>query len=441
MKRSLCLLLAIALLAALLLPVEAHAKGKVYEHYICACYDPQSEKIIEKSFGIPYLLETDSGIYALVITDDDLYQGDEYEYKYGCILSYENEVVLDLNYFGSYGGLSVWIANVVPGDYYYSFGMAATNEDYTAIAYTSDGGYEKIGCYFKNIKETPNDIALYDSLLSIYGEFGDLTMPAPVLDSEGDLVGVITEIDGGYYAYALTFDTGSTAETEPPETEVPKTEPPTTEPPASLPSEPDHTEPVPTRGREPEPTEPKPVPKQEPDNTLILLIGGAAAVAVIAAVVFMLTKKKKPDQPPPQPQRSAPLETPVPSGPSDTGSAPAADDWEPIPGGGSAEQDVYAMVTTGVLKGQRIRITDDGALLGRDLSATLRYPENTPGISRHHCRIFWKNNELMIVDLSSSSGTYIERCGKLKPNVPVSLDEGDVIYLGSRDNALTVRIQ
>ena len=438
MKRSLSLLFVFVLLAALL-PVEAHAKGKVYEHYICACYDPQSDNIIEKSFGIPYLLETDAGSHALVITDDDLYQGDEYEY--GCILSYENEAILLLDYFGSYGGLSVWLADVVPGDYYYSFGMAATNEDYTAIAYTSDGGYEKIGCYFKNIKETPNDIVLFDSLLSIYGEFGDLTMPAPVLDSEGDLVGVITEIDGGYYAYALTFDTGSTAETEPPETEAPKTEPPTTEPPASLPSEPDHTEPVPTRGREPEPTEPKPVRKPEPDNTLILLIGGAAAVAVIAAVVFMLTKKKKPDQPPSQPLQSIPQDVPVPAGPTDTGSAPGADDWEPIPGGGSAEQFVYAVVTAGALQGQSIRITDDGALVGRDPGAALRYPENAPGISRNHCRIFWQNNELKVEDLGSSSGTYMERCGKLQANMPVSLDEGDVIYLGSRDNALTVRIQ
>ncbi|NWF70233.1 MAG: FHA domain-containing protein [Chloroflexi bacterium] len=76
-------------------------------------------------------------------------------------------------------------------------------------------------------------------------------------------------------------------------------------------------------------------------------------------------------------------------------------------------------------------------VLGRTDVRTNFYPDLdlTPyggaecGVSRTHCRLFYKNHMLFVTDLGSSNGTYLNG-RKLPPNRPENLAIGDVLALG-----------
>ena len=92
----------------------------------------------------------------------------------------------------------------------------------------------------------------------------------------------------------------------------------------------------------------------------------------------------------------------------------------------------------GYLNGRVYQIPPEGITIGREADNSIRYPAQTPGISRHHITLFWQNNQLMLVDLGSSNGTYFNQTGRIYRMQPVSVKAGDVFYLGEKLNCFEI---
>lgn len=86
---------------------------------------------------------------------------------------------------------------------------------------------------------------------------------------------------------------------------------------------------------------------------------------------------------------------------------------------------------SGPLKGQRYAIGAGGLMFGRDNDCHVRFPPETPGISRHHCCIRWQNGVPVLIDLNSTYGTFLADGRQLMPNNPVRLMSGSRFLLGS----------
>lgn len=86
---------------------------------------------------------------------------------------------------------------------------------------------------------------------------------------------------------------------------------------------------------------------------------------------------------------------------------------------------------SGPLKGQRYMIGAGGLMFGRDNDCHVRFPAETPGISRHHCCIRWQNNVPVLTDLNSTYGTFLADGRQLMPNNPVQLLSGSRFQLSN----------
>lgn len=93
--------------------------------------------------------------------------------------------------------------------------------------------------------------------------------------------------------------------------------------------------------------------------------------------------------------------------------------------------------------GQNTPVPPAGLIIGRDPArCTLRLPENTRGVSRLHCQVTVSGAALVLTDLGSSHGTFVNG-QKLVPNQPVSLSRGVSFSLGgpSGTSAVTYTIR
>lgn len=86
---------------------------------------------------------------------------------------------------------------------------------------------------------------------------------------------------------------------------------------------------------------------------------------------------------------------------------------------------------SGPLKGQRYVIGAGGLMFGRDNDCHVRFPAETPGISRHHCCIRWQNGMPVLTDLSSTYGTFLADGRQLMPNNPMQLMLGTRFQLSN----------
>lgn len=167
-------------------------------------------------------------------------------------------------------------------------------------------------------------------------------------------------------------------------------------------------------------------------------IGGFAIVAllivsVIGLVLFLLLRKKKNVTPQWQP----PVYNDPPVG---------NDDEVTIMDGGTIQVDFEqprnnALILKchgGCMNGYIYKISGEEITIGRLQDNTIKYPEKTPGISRHHAKLFWQNGQLMLVDLGSSNGTYYNNERRLSPMCPVVLKPGDVFCLGEKRNCFEI---
>lgn len=82
--------------------------------------------------------------------------------------------------------------------------------------------------------------------------------------------------------------------------------------------------------------------------------------------------------------------------------------------------------------------------LGRD-SATCRlvYQDGTPGVSSHHCQIYFDAQEGMFVvtDLHSTYGTFLAGGQRIAPEAPAKLPPKSAIYLGEVENTVFLDVE
>ena len=82
--------------------------------------------------------------------------------------------------------------------------------------------------------------------------------------------------------------------------------------------------------------------------------------------------------------------------------------------------------------------------VGRD-NATCRlvFRENTPGVSAHHCQIYFDEQAqvFVVTDLGSTYGTFLAGGQRIAPESPVKLPPKSSIYLGEPDNTLYLDLE
>lgn len=73
---------------------------------------------------------------------------------------------------------------------------------------------------------------------------------------------------------------------------------------------------------------------------------------------------------------------------------------------------------------------EEKIIFGRDSSQCFAvYPKEVQGISRLHCSVEIKKGKVLLMDLGSTYGTFLEDGTRLKPNVPYYLNYGQSFYL------------
>lgn len=104
----------------------------------------------------------------------------------------------------------------------------------------------------------------------------------------------------------------------------------------------------------------------------------------------------------------------------------------------SSSQGIQLIAVGGSMNGRVYPVGGNEITFGRDASATVCFPADAKGVSRQHCRIFWQNGILMLMDSGSSYGTYTQS-GKLPPMKPVPIKSGDVFYVGEKKNCFKIQ--
>lgn len=100
----------------------------------------------------------------------------------------------------------------------------------------------------------------------------------------------------------------------------------------------------------------------------------------------------------------------------------------------AAEPSGYSLM----LPGNMVRpIPKTGMTIGRSRDCTLILPENTPGVSGHHCKLTFINGRLVVMDMGSTYGTLIHG-QKIPANTPVALNAGSKFALGGAQNMITI---
>jgi S1-C subfamily serine protease len=166
--------------------------------------------------------------------------------------------------------------------------------------------------------------------------------------------------------------------------------------------------------------EPEPVPTPSLPWYVFAAIGVAAAAVIALVVVLVLKNKKKQtnDYVMPSPE---PAPSPRPS------SAPFK--GRQITNVGQASS----------LGGKSYPVQGK-VVIGRDpAKCQVVFPAKTPGISSAHCAVQEIAQGVVVTDLGSSYGTFLENGTKLEPNKPYTVPVGEAFYLASKDNGFRVK--
>lgn len=178
----------------------------------------------------------------------------------------------------------------------------------------------------------------------------------------------------------------------------------------------------------------QPVPAPTGTNTgLIVAVVVMAVIIVVGAgiVVFIIIRKNKAkSQQGNAAAANASRQQPSPQSVSGQ-SAPAGHH-------GQSGSRVQVVAVGGYMNGRIYPVGAHEIVFGRDAAATVRFPADAKGVSRQHCRLFWQNGTLMLMDSGSSYGTYTQE-GKLQPMHPVAVKSGDVFYIGEKKNCFKIQ--
>ena len=163
---------------------------------------------------------------------------------------------------------------------------------------------------------------------------------------------------------------------------------------------------------------PSPEPKPAPVGWYVYLAIGVA-VAAAAAVVYLLIDKKKKQSAPADPGYTVPVGKPA----------------EANRGG----RQITSIGQTNVLGGKTYSVSGK-IVIGRDpATCQVVFPAKTPGISGKHCAVQELAQGVVVTDLGSSYGTFLENGTKMEPNKPYTILTGEAFFLASKDNGFRVK--
>lgn len=92
----------------------------------------------------------------------------------------------------------------------------------------------------------------------------------------------------------------------------------------------------------------------------------------------------------------------------------------------------------GTLEGQKF-VLKRKMYIGRDSGkCAIVFPSQAPGVSKIHCCIGYNGKEVVVMDMNSKYGTWIDD-HKLTPNTPTRLHRGHTLYIGSESEGLMLR--
>jgi diguanylate cyclase (GGDEF)-like protein len=92
------------------------------------------------------------------------------------------------------------------------------------------------------------------------------------------------------------------------------------------------------------------------------------------------------------------------------------------------EQDACLIIIRGNPQGHRFFLTQEEMVIGRDPAAEISLAE--PSISRRHAKVIKRDGKVMLSDLGSSNGSFVND-KKVNPNDTVVLAKEDMIRLGN----------
>jgi hypothetical protein len=151
---------------------------------------------------------------------------------------------------------------------------------------------------------------------------------------------------------------------------------------------------------------------------------GVAAAAVIALVIVLAVKSGKKAEPPQM--------TPSNISPTMPVAAPKSE-------GAYKGRQIAGFGQSNVLSGKSFPIRGK-IVIGRDpAKCQAVYPAKTPGISGVHCAVQEIAEGVVVTDLGSSYGTFLENGTKMEPNKPYTVPTGEAFYLASKDNGFRVK--
>lgn len=123
--------------------------------------------------------------------------------------------------------------------------------------------------------------------------------------------------------------------------------------------------------------------------------------------------------------------------------------WEEYPAAGPVddipptvpfqnEDKLFLAGIGGCMNGRIYPIGQEEITIGRSSSSVIRYPDETKGVSRKHCKVYKSGGGYRLVDHGSSYGTFLKGYGRLTEHEPVEVKCGDTFYIGSEKNGFTI---
>lgn len=167
------------------------------------------------------------------------------------------------------------------------------------------------------------------------------------------------------------------------------------------------------------------------DSTQIYIIVGslsAAGILLILGIVIIIGKKKKQEK---LSKKEAPVD-------HSDGKTVAIIPNKASKSGNLSSEGLGIIGVTGYFAGRKFGVPKH-VIIGRDpKKVQIVFPDKTMGVSAVHCELRNVNGALMITDLGSSYGTFLESGKKLVPSSPHLVNVGDEFYLGAVENKFKV---
>ncbi|MBR1740326.1 MAG: FHA domain-containing protein, partial [Lachnospiraceae bacterium] len=172
--------------------------------------------------------------------------------------------------------------------------------------------------------------------------------------------------------------------------------------------------------------------------TMILIIVIAAVVIVLILVIVILNAKKKKASGGNYGGGSpVNMGNPIPMNGGNQMGNPA-----PVnaPNMGTMDFNLSVQGVSGLFAGRTYAQGRDGRVMfGRQPSCQVVFGGNDKNISGNHCVLFKQDGGVMLMDLGSTNGTYLENGTRLQPNVAYALHAGERFYLVNKNYMFMIK--